>query len=296
MDFESFLISLYVLVDDWWQDRHPSPVSRPGRPVALGNSEVLTLAILAQWPRFRSERDFWRFADAYLRQYFPHLLSQGQLNRRMRTLEPKLRALQRYLAETLLQPSTVYHILDTTLIPTVVRVRACRKGLFAGQAAFGRCVSKTEWIYGFKVALSITPEGVITAFGLASANCDERPIGEFLVASDGHDGYLADKGFSSVEWERHWLKNYGALVAATPQKSARRAWPEKACRWAAGKRQLIEGVISQLKDQFALERHRAKTLDGLLTRLAAKFAAYTCGQVLNAILGRRLRHLADLLI
>ena len=91
-------------------------MSRPGRPVALSNSEVVTLAILAQWPRFRSERDFWRFADAYLRQYFPNLLSQGQLNRRMRALEPKLRALQRYLAETLLQPSTVYHILDTTLI------------------------------------------------------------------------------------------------------------------------------------------------------------------------------------
>jgi len=67
--------------------------------------------------------------------------------------------LQRDLAETLLGPKAVYHVLDTTLLPAVVRVRACRKGLFAGQAAFGRCVSKTEWIYGFKVALSVTPEG-----------------------------------------------------------------------------------------------------------------------------------------
>src|SRR5919202_7139889 len=72
------------------------------------------------------------------------------------------------------------------------------------------------------------------------ANCDERPIGEFLVALDGHDGYLADKGFSSLEWERRWLKNYGAMVAATPQKSARRAWPESACRWTAGERNVIE--------------------------------------------------------
>ena len=132
-------------------------------------------------------------------------------------------------------------MVDTTLIPAVVRVRACRKGLFAGQADFGRCVSKTEWVYGFKVALSVTPEGVVTAFGLAPTNCDERPIGEFLVASDGHDTFLADKGFSSVEWERQWLEEYGALVAATPQNSAQRAWPEEACRWAAGKRQLIEG-------------------------------------------------------
>jgi hypothetical protein len=47
-------------------------------------------------------------------------------------------------------------------------------------------------------------------------------------------------------------------------------------RWAAGKRQIVEGVICQLKDIFGLERHRAKTLSGLLTRLAAKIAAYTC--------------------
>ena len=116
------------------------------------------------------------------------------------------------------------------------------------------------------------------------------------MASDGHDAFLADKGFSSVEWERRWLQEHGALVAATPQKSTRRAWPEQACRWAAGKRQLIEGVIWQLKDYFGLEKHRAKTLRGLLARLAAKVTAYTFGQVLNDRLGRPLRHLADLLI
>lgn len=55
-------------------------------------------------------------------------------------------------------------------------------------------------------------------------------------------------------------------------------------------------VIWQLKDHFGLERHRAKTMGGLLARLAAKVAAFTCGQVLNATLGRPLRHLADLLI
>jgi hypothetical protein len=296
VDLETLLISLYVLVDEWRQRRHSPAPRSPGRPPLLSESEVLTLAILSQWSRFRSERDFWRFANVHLRSYFPSLLSQAQLNRRIRALEPQLRALQRDLAEALAEPTAVYHVLDTTLIPAIVRVRACRRGLFAGQAAFGRCVSKTEWIYGFKVAFSVTPEGVIIAFGLAPANCDERLVGEFLVTSDGHDGYLADKGFSSAKWERHWLEDYGALVAATPQKSARRAWPERACRWAAGKRQLIEGVIAQLKDQFALERHRAKTLSGLLSRLAAKGTAYTCGLYFNARLGRPLRHLADLLV
>lgn len=296
MNLESLLVSLFVLVDDWWCKEHPPARRKPGRPPSLSHSEVLTLAILSQWPRWRSERDFYRYADAHLRTYFPELISHGQLNRRIRALEPELRALQRELARVLSDPSHVYHVLDTTLIPAIVRVRACRKGLFAGQATFGRSVSKTEWIYGFKVALSVSLEGVIFAFGLAEASSDERPIGEFLITSDGHDAYLADKGFSSLEWEQYWLETHEALVAATPQKSARRAWPEQACRWAAGKRQLIEGVIWQLKDYFGLERHRAKSLSGLLTRLAAKVAAYTVGQVLNERLGRSLRGFAELLI
>jgi hypothetical protein len=68
-------------------------------------------------------------------------------------------------------------------------------------------------------------------------------------------------------------------------------------RWASSRCQIIRrGLIGQLKDFFALERHRAKTLGGLLTRLAAKIAAYTCAQRMNHFLGRPLHHLADLLV
>ena len=147
-----------------------------------------------------------------------------------------------------------------------------------------------------KAALVVDPNGVVTAFGLAPAASDERPIGEALVAEDHYDAYLADKGFTGLEWERRWMEIYGALVAATPKNDSRRAWPKADRRWASSKRQIIEGVIGQLKDFFALERHRAKTLGGLLTPLAAKIAAYTCAQRMNDFLGRPLRHLADLLV
>jgi hypothetical protein len=43
---------------------------------------------------------------------------------------------------------------------------------------------------GFKVALVVDPDGVITAFALAEASSEERPIGEALVASDRYGAYL----------------------------------------------------------------------------------------------------------
>src|SRR5215211_1233661 len=140
------------------------------------------------------------------------------------------------------------------------------------------------------------PRGRDHRFRAAVAASDEGPIGDALIASDRHGAYLADKGFTGLEWERLWMELYGALVAAAPKNDSRRAWSKADRRWASGKRQIIEGVIGQLKDFFSLERHRAKTLGGLLRRLAAKVAAYTCAQQINDSLGRPLRHLADLLV
>src|SRR5215217_4665564 len=74
-------------------------------------------------------------------------------------------------------------------------------------------------------------------------------------------------------------------------------------RWAStGKRQIIVGVIGQLKDFFCLECHRAKTLGGLLTRLAAKVAADRCatwrtcsyGSLhISRLRGRRITQMSD---
>jgi hypothetical protein len=80
-------------------------------------------------------------------------------------LEPELCASQHYL----------YRVFGTALSPAVVGVRTRRKRLFAVQTAFGQYRSKTEWVCNVKVALVVTHEGVITAFFLATAICDERP-------------------------------------------------------------------------------------------------------------------------
>src|SRR5215204_6158489 len=52
--------------------KDPFSRAEEARPPLLSPSEVLTLAILSQWSRFRSERDFFRFADAHLRKYSPN--------------------------------------------------------------------------------------------------------------------------------------------------------------------------------------------------------------------------------
>ena len=62
----------------------------------------------------------------------------------------------------------------------------------------------------------------------------------------------------------------------------------------SGIRQRIESIFWTLKDQLGLERHRARTLHGLRTRIATKLLAYSAGIWLNHSLGRPTRTFADL--
>src|SRR5829696_9944119 len=61
LDVDTFLTTLYVMVDDFCHSR--APKMRPGPEASLCASEVITLAIFARWSRFASERDFYRYAQ-----------------------------------------------------------------------------------------------------------------------------------------------------------------------------------------------------------------------------------------
>src|SRR4051794_41643233 len=82
MDPDTFLTTLYVLVDE--RCRGLPEVRRRGPEPALSRSEAITLALLGQWGRFGSERDFYRYADRRLRGAFPRLPHRTQLNRQIR--------------------------------------------------------------------------------------------------------------------------------------------------------------------------------------------------------------------
>src|SRR5205823_4066701 len=109
-------------VDDlYWEHFASNKPVRPGRRPELSDSEVLTLAVLAQWRHDRSERAFLVYARNHLRPYFPRLLDQSAFNRRVRDLMGCLCALgpairQRVAAALGLPPPT-YEVLDGVPVP-----------------------------------------------------------------------------------------------------------------------------------------------------------------------------------
>jgi hypothetical protein len=99
LDVDTFLTTLYVIVEDFCHSQ--SPRRRPGPEASLSESEVLSLAIFARWSRFNSERDFYRYADAKLRNTFPTLPDRSQFNCLMRSCTELIEAFALHLANLL---------------------------------------------------------------------------------------------------------------------------------------------------------------------------------------------------
>ena len=181
IDLDTFLVALYTIVDDLYQQHAASakPV-RPGPRPTVSDSEVLTLALCAQWWG-RSERAFGRYVRAHWRAYFPRLLSQSAYNRRCRDLAGVLVALVPVVARELRAATAAYEVIDTVAVPLLRRCRGQHRRLFADEAAIGRGGSDRAWYYGCKLLLAVAPTGVVTGFVLAPANMADRWLADALL-------------------------------------------------------------------------------------------------------------------
>jgi hypothetical protein len=185
LDVDTFLTTVYCVCDDLYRaEVAPQLGPRPGARPQWSDSEVLTLAALAQWQGQRCERCFLRYARTHWRAYFPRLTSQSAFNRRVRNLWGALSLLGPALARAVHQglgQAPAYEVWDGVPIPLMRRCRGGRHRLFASEAGFGRGGSDQEWYYGMHQLTAVSPAGPITGFVVGPADTAEYWLAEALL-------------------------------------------------------------------------------------------------------------------
>jgi hypothetical protein len=304
LDPETFLVELYVLVDEFDKTWPPKP--HQGRPPSLARSEVVTLALFGQWACFASERAFYRWADRHLRPFFPTLPSRPQFNRLLRRHGAAITAFALALGQALATSDHSFEILDGTGVATRNAKRRGAGWLF-GLADIGKC-ARLGWFEGVRLLLSLSRGGAITGWASAPASTNDRTVAEAFFAGRASpdpplpsvgqpvsDCYVADMGFSGQRRQAAWARDYGAVVICPPQTGSKRAWPKPLKRWLAGLRQVIETVNDRLLTNFRLEHERPHTLDGWQARLAAKIGLHNLCLWLNRQFGQPELAIAELI-
>jgi hypothetical protein len=275
------------------------------------------LLLLGQWLGV-SERGLLRHATTYWQPYFPRLLSQSAFNRRARDLGGACAELVRWIAAELDAAQTPYQIVDAVPVPLARLCRGKRHKVFAAEASIGRGGSDRHFYYGCQLLLATTADGIITGFLVGPASTEGRwlldallcwrldPSGVPWTAADvptrrkrtqdyvgptgprwwpGSAGdpspvpYIADDGFCGAAWVAHWQTDAGAIVFTCRDYGT--TTPPVVHTVHHGWRHGIETVNAVLDDVFHLAYPGAKTIWGLVTRVAAKCAAFNCGCWLN---------------
>jgi hypothetical protein len=294
MPVDAFLTALYTKVDDWYQAQGQALLAhKPGAKPVFSDSEVITLSLAQHWCGFAKEREWLRFIDNNYRALFPGLLSQSEFNRRARNLCWLINALRRWVLEQMGAYEAEYRLIDSTPIQVRHWRRYGPTHLMLPEAALGYCAAKKETFYGYRLVVLTTLEGVITDWGLIPANADEREGALDLLESYRDRIIFGDKGFLD-RLRQALLAELTGNQLLTPKRANQKeqhppAWEALMNRC----RRLIETTFSQGKDGFGLEKPRARTLWGLLSRLIAKLTAMTIAAWANVGQGRSPLTLAD---
>jgi hypothetical protein len=280
-DLDALVTALYVWLDDLLPKR-----SGPGRPPKLSDAEVIALAVAQVLLDCPNDRRFLAFARWRLGHLFPLLIKQPGYNKRVRALAPQIISAVNALAFSSNAFGDRLWLLDSTPVACGQSRETARRSALAGHAAYGYCRSHSRFFWGFRLYLLCTPDGMPVGFELAAANVPERKAAAEILERVSVEGriVLTDKGFAGHEFEQ-LVADYGGRLVRPDRK-------DEPPRFGSlgGARQWIESVFQTLKEQLSLERHRARTLTGVVARVAQRLLALAAGLWHNEKIGDPGRH------
>jgi len=277
---ETLVVAAYVFA-------HPLRIPRPGPEGKITDAELVALAVAQAAMGESSDRKFLGMIAYRLEGWFPHLPDQTQYNRRLRRLTPQITAVQVAVAELIAEGRV--RLADGTLISCANYPGCASKSHFAGAASYGYSPSHSQFIWGMRLVVVSDAKGVPVGYELVGPKTGQERESVLDLAC-GQPGAIlfCDKGLWGRELESMLKLTEVELI--TPERHRLGERPPAEVE-KARIRLVIESVFANLKGQMRLGDHLAKTVAGLVQRIAQRLLALTLGIFCNLLAGRPARAL-----
>jgi hypothetical protein len=283
-DLDLLLIAVFCTADDLL----PEPAENARR--ILTDAEVVTLAVAQAIMGITSDARFVKTARKQLAHLFPVLPNRPGYVKRRQRLSDTIEVLTTVFASD----SPGFHddvvLVDSTPVECARSVETTRRSQLADAADYGYCASHSRYFWGFRLHGLFTLDGTPRALMLTSPKSPERDVCLTMLERchrSGHLFVIGDKGYAGQAFEQA-----AAKLEATIVRPRRKDEPGRGPHLAPI-RQRVESIFQTCKDLLTLERHGARTLHGLSTRIKTRFLALAAAISLNHRLGRPPRALAD---
>jgi len=255
------------------------------KKMKLNDVDIITISIVGEMIGSDSERSWYAYCRKNFAEIFGDFCERSRYNRIRRNLFIVIRQIFDEIVQIL--GTGAIAVIDSAPLPVCKFGRARFHRTYKGYgASYGRCVSKKETYYGYKLHAICSLEGYPVRYMLTAANTDDRePVAE-LAEGLPLWALIADKGYIGKKFAQRLFEETGVHIFTPSRSNAKKPNMSRHLRRAVFKRRRrIETFFSQLSDQFNFQRVRAKSLWGLLTRLNFKFLAFIVSVFLNKIFG-----------
>ncbi len=283
-DLDTLCTVVYCTADDLL----PEPAGNARRMVT--DAEVVTLCVAQAIMAIPSDRRFLKVARKRLAHLFPELPSQSGYFKRRRRLADQLEWLMAMFASQSPGYTDDLLLIDSTPVECARSRETVKRSQLADAADYGWCASHSRYFWGFRLHALVALDGTPRALTLTSPKRDEREVGLELLARcrrSGGETLLGDKGYAGREFAQA-VSDLDATLVRPRRKDEPGHGPH-----LAPIRQRIESIFSTCKDLLTLERHGARTLQGLRERIIQRFLTLAACISLNHQLGRPSRALVD---
>jgi transposase len=282
-NFDDFCLWTYVVIDDVLQSIAPL-LERSGPTAEVSDSEIMAMAILGECRGLHQETEmlsYWRERP----DLFPQVLSQSRFNRRRRALLQVFKVVRQIILQMMEGSHDGHCTLDSLPVPAVQFHLApgCSSTWKEHGASFGKVSSKKITIFGYKLHLLVTLEGLILDFMLAPAHITDLAVAEDLLAAHTDLTVLADKAFISQAIAEVLQLERRITLLTIPRANQQAQLPASWRRLHNQCRQIIETVNGQLTEHLQIGINHAHTFTGLCTRLLTKLTAHTLSIYCNLV-------------
>jgi len=281
-DLDLLLIAVFCTADDLL----PEPAKNARR--ILTDAEVVTLAVAQAIMGISSDARFVRVARKRLVHLFPLLPGRAGYLKRRERLSDTIEALTVVFASD----SPGFHddlvLVDSTPVECARSVETTRRSQLADAADYGYCASHSRYFWGFRLHGLFALDGTPRALMLTSPKTPERDVCLTMLERchrSGHLFVIGDKGYAG-----HQFEQAAARLDATIVRPRRKDEPGHGPHLAPI-RQRVESIFQTCKDLLTLERHGARTIEGLAVRIATRLLTLAACVALNHRLGRPSRSL-----
>ena len=268
-------IAIYCFLDDYLKAiNHKEDKQRQ-----MNDAEIMLTAIMASL--YFGGNHQRTLSYVYEQGLCKRVLEKSRFNRRLHSIEERMQEIFQSLGSALKDLNTrMEYVMDSFPVKICHNIRISGNRLFPLDEEYrGKCVSKREYFYGFKVHVIATIEGIPVEFSIVPGSWnDSRGMHTLPMQLPEGSRNISDSGYTDYRYEDALMECDKIWHDTVRKKNSIRKEPAYRTYYKNSIRKIIESVFSMITTNIPKCVH-ATSIKGFLLKIKFFIWSFTLNKL-----------------